>query len=255
LLQTNPSRISENRFLPYLRIAAAILLIISIGVPSVYFGLIRNQGSGEEFRQLAESGMRTIDLPDGSRVFLNEGASIHYPANFAHQRNVKLQGEAFFEVMSDPMNPFTVRSGKVVVSVLGTSFNVKTLTRSDEVEVFVQSGEVRMSVEPISSHMTLKPGEVGISAQNELTREIQKDPNYLSWKTKEFKFVEADLTEVLLELEESYHVRIHSETAELSDMKITTSYSEQSIDAILETIGTAFGLTVSLREDGYYLSN
>jgi hypothetical protein len=38
-------------------------------------------------------------------------------------------------------------------------------------------------------------------------------------------------------------------------MKITTSYSEQSIDAILETIGTAFGLTVSLREDGYYLSN
>jgi len=255
LLGKQASAVKENRLLPYMRVAAAILLIIAIGVPSIYFGFIRNQGSNGEFSQLAESGMRTVDLPDGSRVFLNEGAGIQYPANFVHQRDIQLDGEAFFEVMADPMNPFTVRSGKVVVSVLGTSFNVKTLPRSDEVEVFVQSGAVRMSVDPINSHMTLKPGEVGKSSRNELTRESQKDPNYLSWKTKEFKFVETDLKEVLLELEESYHVRIHSETAELSDMKITTSYSEQSIDAILETIGTAFGLKVSLREDGYYLSN
>jgi ferric-dicitrate binding protein FerR (iron transport regulator) len=238
-----------------LRIAAAILLILAIGVPSAYFGFIRNQGDHEVFSQIASSGMRTVDLPDGSRVFLNEGASIHYPDNFVHDRNIDLHGEAYFDVMSDPMNPFTVRSGKVMVSVLGTSFNVKTLNRSDEVEVFVQSGEVSMSVDRFNREITLKPGELGKTSRKELVREIQKDPNYLSWKTKEFKFVEAELTEVLLELEESYHVRIHSETAELSDMKITTSYSGQSIDAILETIGTAFGLTVSLREDGYYLSN
>jgi ferric-dicitrate binding protein FerR (iron transport regulator) len=255
LIEPSPTRLTGNRFLPYLRIAAAILLIISVGIPAVYFGFIRNNGQNMEISQLAEAGVRTVDLPDGSRVFLNEGASIQYPSNFIHERNIHLHGEAFFEVMSDPMNPFTVRSGKVMVTVLGTSFNVKSLARSEDVEVFVQSGEVRMSMEPLHSHITLKPGEVGKSSREELTRENLKDPNYLSWKTKEFKFVETDLTEVLRELEESYHVRIHSETAELSDMKITTSYSEQSIDAILETIGTAFGLTVSLREDGYYLSN
>ncbi len=76
----------------------------------------------------------------------------------------------------------------------------------------------------------------------------------MSWKTKDFKFVDAELLEVLQELEESYHVKIHPDQVELHDMKITTSYSEQSIDAILETIGAAFELTVSNREDGYYLT-
>ncbi|MCK4749217.1 MAG: DUF4974 domain-containing protein, partial [Bacteroidales bacterium] len=74
-------------------------------------------------------------------------------------------------------------------------------------------------------------------------------------KTKDFTFVDADLMEVLLELEESYHVEIHTGSLELNDMRITTTYREQSIDAILETIGAAFGLTVSNREEGYYLTN
>jgi transmembrane sensor len=196
-----------------------------------------------------------LDLPDGSRVFLNEGARITYPASFDKGRNVQLKGEAFFEVMSDPMNPFTVRSGKVVVSVLGTSFNVKPSGREEEVEVFVNSGKVRMSMDHSDHFITLGPGEIGRSTRKELAKGVMEDPNYLSWKTKEFKFVEADLKDVLLELEESYHVQIHAGNLDLKDMKITTSYSEQSIDAILETIGTAFGLKVSLRKDGYYLSN
>jgi ferric-dicitrate binding protein FerR (iron transport regulator) len=255
LIESPPPGLRPVRSVPLLRIAAGILFILAVGIPSVYYGLIRNQGEPGSYSHLAEKGVRTVDLPDGSRVFLNEGASISYPSAFSNERNIELNGEAFFEVMTDPMNPFTVRSGKVMVSVLGTSFNVKPSGLQEEVEVFVQTGEVRMSVDDPVSHLTLKPGEVGKMNRDELTREMLKDPNYLSWKTKEFKFVEAELTEVLRELEESYHVRIHTEMAEPGDMKITTSYSEQSIDAILETIGTAFGLNVSLKKDGYHLSN
>ena len=255
LLEKSPVHIPEIRYLPLLRIAAAILIIIAIGIPSVYFGVIRNTVDTKVVTQMADKGVSTVDLPDGSRVFLNEGASITYPDEFTERRNVRLKGEAFFEVMSDPMNPFTVRSGKVVVSVLGTSFNIKPLGRSDEVEVLVQTGEVRMALDHSKSQITLKPGEIGKASKQELLREVLKDPNYLSWKTKEFKFVEADLLEVLRELEESYHVKIHADAAELNGLKITTSYSEQSIDAILGTIGAAFGFTITHKEDGYYLSN
>ena len=66
---------------------------------------------------------------------------------------------------------------------------------------------------------------------------------------------DGDLIKVLRELEESYHVMIHAEDAVLAEMRITSTYREQSIDAILETIGTAFGLTVSKKEDHYYLNN
>lgn len=255
LLEKSPVHPPEVRYLPLLRIAAAILIIIAVGIPSIYFGFIRDKQNSEGFTQLADKGVSTVDLPDGSRVFLNEGASITFPDAFTDKRNVRLSGEAFFEVMSDPMNPFTVRSGKVVVSVLGTSFNVKPLGKPDEVEVFVQTGQVRMALDHSKSQITLRPGEIGKAIHQELSREVLKDPNYLSWKTKEFKFVETDLLEVLRELEESYHVQIHADSAELSGLKITTSYSEQSIDAILGTIGAAFGFTVTHKEDGYYLSN
>ena len=89
----------------------------------------------------------------------------------------------------------------------------------------------------------------------DLDRITQEDPNYISWKTKDFKFVDAELVDVLQELEQSYHVKIHADWDELEEMKITTSYQKQSIDAILETIGVAFGMTVSSAEDGYYLIN
>lgn len=255
-LLENPSVVTgTRRVLPALRVAASILVILALGIPALYFGVIRNNNSEPLSNSYAEKGSLTVDLPDGSRVYLNEGAEISYPPVFIREREVKLKGEAFFEVMSDPVNPFIVRSGNVVVSVLGTSFNVKQSKQSPNVEVYVKTGKVRMSVENSGQFITLESGEVGETESQNLTRSIQKDPNYISWKTKDFKFVDAELMGVLQELEDSYHVTIHTQVADLHNMKITTSYSEQSIDAILETIGTAFGLTVSNKEDGYYLTN
>jgi ferric-dicitrate binding protein FerR (iron transport regulator) len=174
--------------------------------------------------------------------------------DFSKDRNIKLEGEAFFEVMSDPVNPFTVRSGKVVVSVLGTSFNVKRTRSADEVEVFVTSGRVRVGNEDSPKYMTLEKGEMALIGNGEMEKKPSTDPNYISWKTKEFKFVDTRLTEVLDELAESYHVQIVAEENLIGGLKITTSYREQSIDAILETIATAFGLTVNYRNEAYYLT-
>jgi ferric-dicitrate binding protein FerR (iron transport regulator) len=255
LLENIESERASNRLLPLLRIAASILLVLAIGIPSLYFGVIRNSDGETIKRHYSETGISTVDLPDGSRIFLNEGAEITYPAVFKQERAVELKGEAFFEVMSDPVNPFTVRSGKVMISVLGTSFNVKSKAQTSDIEVYVKTGKVRMALEESDRFITLQAEEVGLTENAELNRILQEDPNYISWKTKDFKFVDVELVEVLKELEASYHVNIHAQGVELTGMKITTSYREQSIDAILETIGTAFGMTVSNREDGYYLTN
>ncbi len=245
----------KRNMLPALRIAATIILILAVGIPALYFGLIRNSDHKSTHTSYADAEIHTVDLPDGSRVYLNAGAKITYPSSFNQGRDVKLTGEAFFEVMSDPVHPFTVRSGKVVISVIGTSFNVKQSKHSPEVEVYVTSGKVKMSVEETGQFITLEPGEMGHTQSENLNQKNQEDPNYISWKTKDFKFVDAELTEVLRELEESYHVSIHTDDVDLEDKKITTSYSEQSIDAILETIGTAFGLNVSHQNKVYYLTN
>lgn len=253
LESTHPAERSRS-LSPALRIAASVLLLLAIGIPALWYGLKHDNREVPQLMQLSEKGVKTIDLPDGSRVFLNEGSEINYPENFDQDRRVQLDGEAFFEVMSDPVNPFTVRSGKVIVSVLGTSFNVKKGEQEEDVEVFVESGKVRMALDDPNEFITLEPGDLGVALASNLSQMDQSDPNYISWKTKDFKFVNEELGKVLLELEESYHVEIHTEGVQLSELRITSTYKEQSIDAILETIGAAFGLSVQKKEDLYYLN-
>ncbi len=236
------------------RWAAAILLIIALGVPALYFGVLNPNKEESPLSHYAEKGVKTVDLPDGSRVYLNEGSGLTCPMDFNQNRNIQLEGEAFFEVMSDPVNPFTVRSGKVVVSVLGTSFNVKKAGSADDVEVFVTSGRVRVGRRDSPKYMTLEKGDMAMIGNGGIEKKPAIDPNYISWKTKEFKFVDTQLTEVLDELEESYHVQIFAEEYLTADLRITTSYREQSIDAILETIATAFGLTVDYGDEAFFLT-
>ncbi len=254
LLDSDKSKGGRRGFAPTLRIAASILVILAIGIPSLWFGLNHDTNNPSEVMQYSGKGVTTIDLPDGSRVYLNEGSEIVYPESFNQERTVKLDGEAFFEVMSDPDNPFVVRSGQVVVSVLGTSFNVKESRAENRVEVFVESGKVRISLENPDEFITLEPGELGQANASTLSLKEQTDPNYISWKTKDFKFVDEELGKVLRELEESYHVEIRTEGVRLSELRITSTYREQSIDSILETIGKAFGLNVQKKEELYYLN-
>jgi transmembrane sensor len=238
----------------FLRIAATVLLVLAIGIPSLYFGVIRDSSSSLLLSHQAEEGVSIVNLPDGSTVYLNKGSEITYQKSFNQNRAIELSGEAFFEVMADPLNPFTVHTGDVLVSVLGTSFNVKQMGNSPEVEVYVKTGKVKMALEESGQHLTLEPEEFGLAENSKLSTPVLEAPNYISWKTKDFKFVDSHLMDVLQELEESYHVEIQSGEIDLSQLRITTSYSRQSIDAILETIGTAFGMTVSHENDGYILT-
>jgi transmembrane sensor len=248
--------VKTDRFIltPFLRIAASVLLILAIGIPALYFGLIREKGGTEITHYLADEGVSTVDLPDGSRVFLNEGSEITCSKSFKNQRSIELTGEAFFEVMSDPKNPFSVHTGKVVVTALGTSFNVKQIHHSSDAEVYVKTGKVKVSMDQSDQVIYLEPEQFGVVTNKTLTSQELDDPNYISWKTKDFKFVNSALTDVLTELEESYHVKIHTEDVDISDMRITTSYSGLSINAILETIGTAFNMNVSQKDNDYILT-
>ena len=85
-------------------------------------------------------------LPDGSKIFLNRNSEFSYRSNFGkHRRDVKLTGEAFFEIAPDASKPFIIDAGKAKVKVVGTSFNVITNNSESAVEVFVKTGKVMLS--------------------------------------------------------------------------------------------------------------
>lgn len=252
-LLTRTRKVTFMRNPLVLRMAAVILLLIAIGIPMYLVDLTGNERN-QLITKTSEEGNSSVDLPDGSRVYLNEGASIVYPKTFERNRQIQLRGEAFFEVMSDPSNPFRVRSGNAMITVLGTSFNVKESLAGKRVEVLVRTGKVQLENEPGQKSMTLLPGQFGRTNGSEVEMTEQEDLNYLSWKTREFRFIDEPLDSVISVLESAYHVSITSDIQATAPLRLTSAYREQSIDAILETIAAAFSLKLSKDGKNYYLS-
>ena len=85
---------------------------------------------------------KTIVLKDNSHVTLNSKSKISYPNLFQYNRNIRLEGEAFFEVAKNPDQPFFVYANGLVTKVLGTSFIISAFETEKDVKVVVKTGKV-----------------------------------------------------------------------------------------------------------------
>ena len=88
--------------------------------------------------------IRNITLADGSQVWLNAGSQLQYAENYSAHRTIRLKGEAYFEVADDKAHPFTVESGELRTTVLGTRFNVRSFDEEEELSVTVIRGKVQV---------------------------------------------------------------------------------------------------------------
>lgn len=100
-----------------------------------------------------------VVLPDGSRVRLNGGTRIVYPALFGDERRVEVDGEAYFEVEHDARRPFVVVTGQVVSTVLGTTFNVHAYSEDENYQITLATGSLLVDGGPESRSVRLRPGE------------------------------------------------------------------------------------------------
>jgi ferric-dicitrate binding protein FerR (iron transport regulator) len=232
------------------RLAASILLILAISIPAVLYFQGRS-GITADTSFAAEEQTMSYDLPDGSRVFLKKGSEISFSARFENDRKLSLQGEAYFDVMADPAHPFRITTGEAVISVLGTEFNVKENEAAGHTEVLVESGNVLVRGRGNSQEINLTPGEFAISTRKQVSLEKQADTNYLAWKTRIFEFRNKPLQEVFALLEDVYQVKILVEDEKINDLRLTSSYHKQSAEAVLNTIGAAFGLNIVHDSENY----
>jgi ferric-dicitrate binding protein FerR (iron transport regulator) len=160
-------------------------------------------------------------LPDGTRVWLNAGSNVSFPAHFSDhaERHVSVSGEAYFEVahatMSDgkTRRPFTVTAGGQQIAVLGTRFNVKAYA-GDQVVTTLFHGSV--SVGQGASRLQLKPGEAARSIPGGLRLEQQADlDRAIAWRSSLFIFEKSNLKEILSEFSRWYGISViyHTSTS------------------------------------------
>ncbi len=231
----------------------AALFIISFAVSYWFFYAYTAKNTNMQIVDTRQSNIiKTVMLPDGSKVDLNINSKLTYPENFSKkQRVVELEGEAFFKVHKNPNKVFIIRTLGKEIKVLGTSFNVKTNLKTKQVKVFVKSGKVRFyEVNNSQKQLTLEAGFVGIIDKNTAKKQKIKDPNYLAWKTKYFDFSYGERMDVIIKkLNAAYHVNIVLENKDLNNKIVYTTYNNHSLDTVLQLIAIVNNLKVEKKED------
>ena len=139
-------RLNQSRRLLIVFGSVAVIIFLSTGLY-----LFKNKSSAIQTSQLnhviAQNGSRNQTvLPDGSVVWLNGGSTLSYNTNFLGKtREVYLKGEAFFDVVKKPNEPFIVHANTVDIKVLGTAFNVKSYIEDDKVEATLIRGVIQVT--------------------------------------------------------------------------------------------------------------
>ena len=238
-----------------LRVAAVALIFLSIGSAAVY---MNNSGYlSKKITIVTGSDQRNllVALPDGSKIFLNRNSEFSYRANFGkHKRDVKLTGEAYFEISADVTKPFIIDAGKARVKVVGTSFNVITKNVESAVEVFVKTGKVVLSAKSGSQSLVLDPGFVGKMDSNISGKSLNNDPNYLSWNTGLLVYKRQKLDIVFKDLKRVYNMDIVAEDPAILENPWTSPIDYQPQDTIIRMICTSFNLSYIKDGNVYHLS-
>lgn len=219
---------------------AAILVLLTAGA-----WWLETRSSLKKHELAANDGkIKSLELPDKSMVTLRQGATIRYINGYHHnQRIVELEGEAFFEIASDPGHPFLVKTpNQSVIEVLGTSFTVQT--GKDSTAVTVASGSVKLGVDGDTAAVILNSGQRGVWGNGLLSANNNHNPNFIAWKTGILQFNDQTLLEILPQLADFYakDIRVdekYKETA--SQQKATITFRNQSCDDVLHELQLLLG--------------
>ncbi len=188
-------------------------------------------------------------LSDGSVITLNKNSVLEYPSRFQNKQRlvVLAKGEAFFNVTPDRNKPFLIKSGIMLIRVVGTSFNVKL--RNGNVEVIVETGKVQVSKG--ESHIYLKPGEKITVSKNSaaLKKEITPDLLYNYYRTKTFVADDTPLWRMVQVLNEAYDTKIVIHNPAIKNLPLNTTFKNESLDEILTVISRTFKITVEKKQD------
>jgi ferric-dicitrate binding protein FerR (iron transport regulator) len=239
-----------------LRIAAVALILFSLGSVAVY---LNNSGYlNKKISVVTDNDQKnvTIDMPDGSKIYLNRNSELSYRENFGKtKRDVKLTGEAFFEISPDAIKPFIIDAGKARVKVVGTSFNVITNNSESAVEVFVVTGKVILSDKSGSRSIALEPGYIGTIDSKKSGKSFNDNPNYRSWNTGLLVYTGQKLEVVFKDLKRVYNLDIVADDPSILENPWSSPIdNNETEETIINIICNSFNLSYTKDGTVYHLS-
>lgn len=245
---------AKKILIAYSRIAAILVLPLFVALGFLYFQFNQYLFQKSVFVDVVSpAGSRTsLNLPDGSMVWLNGDSHIRYPAVFGKNREVKIEGEAFFKVKSDKKHPFLVSAKDVVVRATGTQFNVMAYNDIPEVSVILKEGKVAVENENRTLIKEVDPGyELRYAKKSSSIsyKEINTE-NYSGWISGRLIFSYAPFSEVVVRMEKWYGIEIEIVDKELLQLHFRATFVNENIEEALKLLQSTatFSYEFSKRE-------
>ena len=196
-----------------------------------------------------------VALPDGSRAWLNSHSTLRFARSFEGlaERNVQLEGEAFFEVEKDSAHPFVVEAGPCKVRVLGTSFNVRALPDEPTCDVEVRTGRVRVSAPASATVLAAGQRAVYDKPSQKLSPSTQDPAQVADWRSPEISFQKIPLREAAQRLSRRFGQKIEVENAALAGCPYSGYFPRADLGAVLTNLEAVFHVSVEKTSEGYLL--
>lgn len=255
--------IKPDYFWSFRKIAASWLLFIIAGgaLGAILFGGRSGEKSSLTTITAPLGSKSIVDLPDGTKVWINAGSQLTYTNNYGKlNREVKLVGEAYFNVRTNPAIPFIVKTSDISVKALGTRFNVKAYPDEKTITTTLEEGKIQVTMlHKKSDHkmVELKPKDMitYIKAPGTVNKREEKpviQPEVIteggvlsdivpevktelqtSWKDNTWIIEGQPLEELIPLLERRYNVIISFDKSEIKDLKFTSKIQNETIEQIL----------------------
>lgn len=256
-----------RRFLVFSSAVAAIAIILLVMRPLVVAEKYDELKSGmieiamsevpEEFRHTiyTERGVKGHTfLPDGTEVWINSDSRLVVPEKFiGATREVYLEGEAYFKVISDSIRPMIVRTAKnVYVKVKGTEFNLKSYNNDDYVETTLYSGKIDLAYISKNGKETVIPVlplEKAVFAQSEMDIVRPEEPEDESaWKEGMLVFNATPMGEVIKQLERWYGVNVRVTDKSVLKYPISATFTKETVVQVMNMIKYCALIDYSLKD-------
>ena len=241
-------RVNRKReFLHAFSLAASILVVAM----SVVF-LILGDRQIHEYEVVADRGQKSsVTLPDGSHVWLNSASRICYSSDFNKKdRNIILEGEAYFEVAKNKKIPFVVNASGMSITAVGTEFNVRNYSDEDEVCATLVEGKVIASVPGSDISLTYGQEAVLNRDSGEMSFAVVSDLNHMvPWRSNEILLDGESLDNLSRILSRMYNVDVYFENDSIKTYTYTGLIRNNSLQNVLELVSNTSPVAYGIYDD------
>ena len=242
--------VKVRRLNPYRWVTRVAAVLAGLGLlTGAYYLLNRSNSSSNPIAVTApvnKSENQFLTLPDGSKVLLRHGSTLHFPAAFnGNKREVELIGEAYFDIHHDEKKPFVIHTGSIKTTVLGTAFDIAAYPSQKKVVVTVTRGRVKVE-DDNKILVILTPNEQVVCDNRTTTAQKTKveASRSLVWAGSDMAFDGESFKSIATLLSKRYQVSIEFKNPALEQCPITASFTgTETLKEILEILCTARGTT------------